>query len=65
MEETQRNIKDIEHGDMGLDINEYKEWSLGFDHEGQDVFMKIREVVLEDCLVPNISSFRKKEAIFF
>ena len=33
-------------------------WFLGFDHEGQDVFMKECEVALEDCMVPNVEEER-------
>ena len=31
---------------------------MGFDHEGQYVFMKECEVVLKDCMVPNIEKGR-------
>ena len=41
---------------MESDVNEG--WFLGFDHEGQDVFMKEREVALEDCMVPNVEEER-------
>ena len=39
---------------MGLESNEDEGWFLGFDREGQDVFMKGCEVALEDCMVPNV-----------
>ena len=42
---------------MGLESNE-KGWFMGFDHEGQDVFMKECEVALEDCMVPNVEEER-------
>ena len=64
LEEIQRNIEGIRHSEVGLESNEYGQWFLGFDHEGQDVFMKKCEVVLEDCMLPNVSSFRRKEAMF-
>ena len=44
----QRNIKDIGNGEVRLESIEDEEWFLVFDHEGQDVFMKECEVVLED-----------------
>ena len=31
---------------------------MGFHHEEQDVFMKECEVVLEDCMVPNLEEQR-------
>ena len=43
---------------MGLESDENEGWFLGFDHEGQDVFMKECEVVLEDCMVPNVKEER-------
>ena len=43
---------------MGLESNEDGGWFLVFDHEGQDVFMKECEVVLEDCMVPNVEEKR-------
>ena len=43
---------------MGLESNEDEGWFLGFDHEGQDVFMKECEVVVEDCMVPNVEEER-------
>ena len=33
-------------------------WLLGFDHEGQDVFMKKRETALRNCIVPNVEEER-------
>ena len=39
---------------MGLESIEDEGWFLGSDHERQDVFMKECEVVLEDCMVPNV-----------
>ena len=41
---------------MWLENNEDKVWLLGFDHEGQDVFMKKYEVALDYIL-------RRKEAM--
>ena len=43
---------------MGLESDEAEGWLLGFDHEKQDVFMKECEVVLEDCMVPNVKEER-------
>ena len=40
LEEIQRNIQDIGNGGVGLESDEDEGWSLGFDHEGQNVFMK-------------------------
>ena len=60
LEEIQRNIKDIRNGEMGLESNEDEGWFLGFDHEGQDVFMKECEVVLEDYMVSNVEEKRSK-----
>ena len=34
---------------------------LGFGHEGQDVFMKECEVVLEDDMVPNVEEERSND----
>ena len=48
IEKIQRNIKDIGNGEVRLESIEDEEWFLVFDHEGQDVFMKECEVVLED-----------------
>ena len=53
LEEIQRSITDIGNGEVGLESDEDEGWFLGFDHEGQDVFMKECDVVLEDCMVPN------------
>ena len=39
---------------MGLESIEDEGWFLGSDHERQDVFMKECEVVLKDCMVPNV-----------
>ena len=57
MEEIQRNI-DIRHGEVGLYCDKGEGWFLGFDHEGQDVFIKECEVMLEDCMVPNTEEQR-------
>ena len=38
---------------MGLESDEDEGWFLGFDHEGQDVFMKECKVALGDCMAPN------------
>ena len=43
---------------MGLESDEDEGWFLGSDHEGQYVFMKECEVVLEDCMVPNVEEER-------
>ena len=59
LEEIQRNIENIGYGEVRLESNEDEEWFLGFDHAGQDVFMKEREVVLEDCMVPNVEEERR------
>ena len=45
---------------MGLESIEDEGWFLGFDHEGQDVFMKECEVVLEDYMVSNVEEKRSK-----
>ena len=58
LEEIQRNMEDIGHGEVRLKSNEDEGWFLGFDYEGQDVIMKECEVVLEDCMVPNIEEER-------
>ena len=58
LEEIQRNMEDNSNGEVGLESDEIKGWLLGFDHEGQDVFMKEREVVLEDCMVLNLEEER-------
>ena len=62
LEEIQRNIEDIGNGEVKLESDEDEGWFLGFDHEGQDVFMKECEVVLEDCMVPN--AVEEKSNIF-
>ena len=54
LEELQRNIEDIRNGEVGLESNVDEGRFLGFDHETQDVFMKESQVVLEDCMVPNV-----------
>ena len=36
---------------------------LGFGHEGQDVFMKECEVVLEDDMVPNVEEERSNDFV--
>ena len=58
LEKIQRKIEDIGIGEAGLESVEDEEWFLGFDHEGQDVFMKECEVALEDCMVPNVEEER-------
>ena len=40
LEEIQRNSEDIGHGEVRFESDEDEGWFLGFDHEGQDVFMK-------------------------
>ena len=40
LEEIQRNIKEIRHCEVELESDEDEGWFLGFDHKGQDVFMK-------------------------
>ena len=54
----QRNIKDIGNGEVGLESDVDEGWFLGFDLEGQDVFMKECEAALEDCMVPNVEEER-------
>ena len=54
LEEIQRNIEDIGNGEVGLNEDEDEGWFLGFDH----VFIKECEVVLEDCMVPNVEEER-------
>ena len=58
LQEIQRNINDIGHGKVGLGSDEDDGWFLGFDHKGQNVFMKECEVVLEDCIVANVEEER-------
>ena len=36
---------------------------MGFDHEGQDVFMKECEIALEDCMVPNVEEERNNVSV--
>ena len=33
LDEIQRNIKEIGHGELGLENDEDEAWFLGFDHE--------------------------------
>ena len=61
-EEIQRNIEDIGNSKVELESNEDEQWFLGFDHEGQDVFIKECEVVLEHCMMQN--SEEKRSNIF-
>ena len=58
LEEIQRSIEDIGHSKAGLESDEDDRWFLGFDHKGQNVFMKECEVVLEDCIVANVEEER-------
>ena len=58
LEEIQRIIKDIGNGKVGLESIEDGGCFLVFDHKGQDVFMKECEVVLEDCMEPNVEEER-------
>ena len=44
---------------MALESKEEEGLFLRFDHEGQDVFMKQCEVVLEDCMVPIVVEERR------
>ena len=53
LEETQRNIEDIGHHEVALEYDEVEGWFLGW-FLVIDVFMKECEVVLEDCMVPNV-----------
>ena len=41
-----------------MESDENEGWFFGFDHEGQDGFMKECEVVLEDSMVPNVEEER-------
>ena len=43
---------------MGLESDKDDRCFLRFDHEGQDLFMKECEVVLEDYIVPNFEEER-------
>ena len=54
LEEIQRYIEDIEHGEVLLASDEEEGRFLEFDHERQDVFMKESEVVLQEYMVPNV-----------
>ena len=58
LDEIQRNIEDIGNREVGLESDVDEGWFLGFDHEGQDVFMKECEIALEDCMVPNVEEER-------
>ena len=40
LEEIQRNIEDIGNVEVGLESDVDEGWFLGFDREGQDMFMK-------------------------
>ena len=53
LEETQRNIEDIGHLEVALEYDEVEGWFLEW-FLVIDVFMKECEVVLEDCMVPNV-----------
>ena len=63
LEEIQRNIEDIRNGEVGLKSDVDEGWFLGFDHEGQDVFMKKCEVRLEDCMVPYVEEERSNDFV--
>ena len=54
LEEVQRNIEDIENGEVELESDVDEGWFLGFGYEGQDMFMEECEVALEDCMVVNV-----------
>ena len=54
LEEIQRNIEDIGNGEVELESDVDEGLFLGFDREGHDVFMKVSEVALENCMVPNV-----------
>ena len=56
LQEIQRNIEDIRNAEVRMENDEDEGWFLGFHHEGQDVFMEECEVVLEDCMVPNVEA---------
>ena len=58
LEEIQRKIEDTGNGEVGLESDENEGWFLGFDLEGQDVFLKECKVALEDCMVPNVEEER-------
>ena len=63
LEEIQRNVEDIRNSEVRLESDEDERWFLGFDHEGQDVFIKECEVVLEDCMVPNAEEERNNDFV--
>ena len=63
LEEIQRNIDDIRNGEVGLESDVDEGWFLGFDHEGQDVFMKKCEVRPEDCMVPYVEEERSNDFV--
>ena len=52
------NIEDIRNGEVGLESNEDEGRFLGFDHEGQVLFIKECQVALEDYIVPNVEEER-------
>ena len=62
LQEIQRNIKDIGHGEVRLESDENEGWFLQFDHEGQDEYLKEYKDVLVDCMVPNVEE--EKRSIF-
>ena len=51
-------MAEIRNGKEWFKNDEDEGWFLGFDNEGQDVFMKECEVVLEDCMVPSVEEAR-------
>ena len=58
LEEIQRNFEDTGNCAVRLESDEDEGWFLGFDHEGQYVFMKECEVALEDYMVLNVKEER-------
>ena len=58
LKEIQKNNEDIRNSEVGLESDVDEGWFLGFDNEGQDVFLKKCEVALEDCMVPNVEEKR-------
>ena len=58
LEEIQRNFEDTGNCAVRLESDEDEVWFLGFDHEGQYVFMKECEVALEDYMVLNVEEER-------
>ena len=52
------NIEDIRNGEVGLESTEDEGRFLGFDHEGQVLFIKECQVALEDYIVPNVEEER-------